>query len=288
MSRAHTWLEAWQTDFSQMLRTPLDTRTGTLRAQPHAYPEALVASTLPGPLDAPAERLAVYNRQYWFRLLTVLHSELLLTARLFGLWHFNQYALRFLQKHPPRHYELRRIADGFEAFLAEAIQSESLQLEPTRPALPRAALLQAAKLDLSFARVFCAPPVPRLDLTHRAPAELLQLRFKPSAAYARFTESWPLVKLRRDCVEERADTALPLPAAHKQPRHWLLFRNDQGVVNAPIISAQSRLYELLEQLPLGAALAQLEQEAPPALQEALPELTRRWLEQAVEHGYFYV
>lgn len=279
------WLQGWQAEFTDMLCMPLAADSGTLRARHEHYPEALVARTLAGPRSDPARRLAVYNRQYWFRLLSVLHHELLLTARLFGLWHFNHYAQRFLLDHPPRHRELRRIADDFEAFLARSIGGESLQLEAARPALPRAALLQAVQLDLAFARVFCAPEVPRLVLPDD-PAQLLSVRLTPSAGYARFTERWPLVKLRHGCVGESTEAALPLPAAHTQPRHWALFRNEHGVVNVPLTAAQARLYELLEQLPLAAALAQLERDSPPDLHEALPELTRRWLEQAVEHGFF--
>ena len=58
-----------------MLRTPLSRSTGTLRAETSAYPEALLAQAKPGRQLSQAERLAVYNRQYWFRLFTLLQSR---------------------------------------------------------------------------------------------------------------------------------------------------------------------------------------------------------------------
>jgi len=288
MSREATldWLARFQADFARVLRTPLDPRTGTLRAQPDAYPEACVAAALAGPHSGARERLAVYNRQYWFRLLSVLHNELPLTSRLFGLWHFNQYALRFLEQHPPRHVELRRVTDGFEAFLEGALPREPLQLEPARAALPRAALLQAAQLDLRFARVFAAPATTPLNLAGVAEEKLPQLRLTPTAAYALFVEQWPLVSLRHDLHGDQSDAAVPLPAAHPAPRAWAVFRTDGGVTHAPLAPAQARLYELLERLPLADALAQLEHETPEAERDSLPELTRRWLALAAAHGFF--
>jgi hypothetical protein len=281
-----TWLADWQAGFGEMLRTVLDTRTGSLRAQPERYPPRVVGGALPGPRITASERLAVYNRQYWFRLFSVLHNELPLTSRLLGFWFFNQVALDFLRAHPPRHHDLRLVTEGFEAYLARRARGELVELAPGAPRLPRAALLSAAELDLSFARVFAAPEQPALDLSRSPPETLPELRLMPSAAYTRFVEAWPLVALRHKLSGDRSEAPEPLPVAHDAPRHWVIFRNDQGVVNAPLAREQARLYELLEQLPLGAALGQLEREAGPARRDSLPELCQGWLAQAARHGFF--
>lgn len=280
-----SWLARWQAGFGAMLRTPLDRSTGQLRAQPERYPAGVTASALPGPLTAVAERLAVYNRQYWFRLLSVLHNELPLTSRLCGLWHFNQLGLDFLREHPPRHPDLRRVTDGFETHLASALREPSVRFDPGSRELPRAALLQAAQLDLACARVFAAPETAPLELARLPAAALPELRLSASPAYARFSETWPLVALRHALAGDAGEDAVPLPAAHETPRQWAIFRNPQGVMHAPLAPAQARLYALLEELPLGAALGQLEQEAHPALRAELPELTRGWLELAARHFF---
>ena len=71
---APPWLEDFQARFGDVLRTPLARETGTLSATPDRYDSETVAETLEGAGMTSAERLAVYNRQYWFRLLGVLHG----------------------------------------------------------------------------------------------------------------------------------------------------------------------------------------------------------------------
>jgi Putative DNA-binding domain len=89
------WLLELQASFGDMLRTPLDRSTGSLRANDAAYPAPLMRAARPARDQSGGERLAAYNRQYWFRLFTVLQRAFPLTSRLIGFWHFNEYATEF-------------------------------------------------------------------------------------------------------------------------------------------------------------------------------------------------
>src|SRR5688500_16487545 len=95
------WLAQWQGEFGTVLRTPLDRRTGSLRAVAADYPSTLVERLLPSTQLTAGERLAVYHRQYWFRLLGALQQAYPLMVRLLGTWHFNHLAGEFLQQKPP-------------------------------------------------------------------------------------------------------------------------------------------------------------------------------------------
>src|SRR5689334_21419215 len=108
VSREQTlsWLAALQGELSAMLHTPLDSEGGALSAAPERYPQALLARVRKQPGPNASERLAVYNRQYWLRLLRALQNDLPLFTALLGPWFFNQVAQRFLRARPPRNYDL--------------------------------------------------------------------------------------------------------------------------------------------------------------------------------------
>src|SRR4051812_20796298 len=79
------WLLELQATFGDVLRTPLSSATGTFCADTAAYPAALLARVTSRAEISQAERLAVYHRQYWFRLFTLLQGAFPLTANLIGL-----------------------------------------------------------------------------------------------------------------------------------------------------------------------------------------------------------
>ncbi|MET0389926.1 MAG: DNA-binding domain-containing protein, partial [Polyangiales bacterium] len=156
------WLAALQARFSSVLRTPLDASSGELRCRHDLYPDAACADVLPGPQLSAAARLSLYQRQYWMRLLNVMHDQYPLTVRLLGAFFFNQHALRFLSACPPHSHDLAGATEGFAEFLTADLQTDPVSHPPRGPSLPRLALLEAARLDAAYRRVFHAPEEPRL------------------------------------------------------------------------------------------------------------------------------
>jgi hypothetical protein len=274
------WLSELQRRFGAALRTPLDAGSGVLQAAVAHY-ELQVCQDVTA-----ASRLAIYNRQYWFRLFGVLHNELPLTARLFGFWFFNHYAMRYLRAHPPRHHDIGRIAADFEAFLAEDISGEQLRLDARAPSLPRAAILEAARLDATFRQVFLAPEQARFQPSRAGIDALGSVRLQPSAAYARFEEHWPLVRLRASLFSCVGEAPVPLPAPLSIPQAWVLFRNAKGVAHIALERRHARLLALLESLPIEAALCQLEAECSEHERAGLPALVEYCFAQGVELGFW--
>lgn len=287
MNRAQTlaWLAEFQAGFSEALCTPLDPSGGTLHANTQRYGAAVVKQVDSRPPLPATERLAVYNRQYWFRLLRTLQQELPLTSRLFGLWSFNQRAMAFLRVYPPHGQDLGQVCLGFERYLARALTTPFVPCPELETQVPSAALQQAAELDLTFRRVFLAPPQPRFrpfgDDDCGDP-----LRLQPSAAYARFEELWPLVRLRSPLLSPDSPHVIPLPPALPFPQTWALFRNARGVGQLPLEPGHARLLALLEERSLGEALTQLERETSAQERDALPKHVQGWLAQSARLGFF--
>jgi hypothetical protein len=273
------WLAELQARTGAVLRAPLDPSTGTLRADTRRYAADSCGAIRARTQLQAADRLAIYNRQYWFRLFGVLQGEFPLTARLLGFWTFNQVATAFLRANPPRHVDIARIADGLPYFL----QQHQL---PDASRLSRAALLEAATIDAAFKRVFGAPAAPRIALDRVDPGRLAQARLRGAAAFAQVTEHWPMIALRQTLLADAGEAPIRLPEALSRPRHWALFRTASGIGRLELSNKHARLLELLAERRIADALAQLEIECTPDEQRMLPEQAQRWLAQGINLGFW--
>lgn len=271
-----TWLAELQAQLGAVLREPLDRSSGTLRAATERYPDDAVREVVDASNADARARLAVYNRQYWFRLFGVLQTVFPLTARLLGHWDFNDHAAQFLRAEAPRTWSLDDVPRGFERFL-----ERSLAAHPAREAL-----LEAAHIDALWRAVFlapdCAPLRPRAEDAARLPE--LRLALAPSVAV--LVERWPLLELKGRLGELRGESALALPARLATPRWYALVREDAGIRRLPLEPREGELLTLLQQHTVGEALAQLEARVPPDERVSLPASTQRWLARSVTAGFW--
>jgi Putative DNA-binding domain len=278
------WLPGFQRRFGAMLRTPLDRASGTLRAQSSSYEEALCQEILPGPALSPAERLAIYNRQYWCRLFGVLQSEYPLTARLFGFWLFNEQAARFLLARAPGSADIHEAADGFDELLRETLPDP---VHTGSGRLPRTALLQACAIDAAWRRALAAPVEPAFRPSGEDAARLGSSRLRPRGGWTVLEESWPLLQLRRDLARDASgEGAAPLPPRLESPQWWVLFRAPGGAAQLALAPRQAQLFRLLARYTVAEALARLEAAARPRERARLPADVRSWLAQSVELGFW--
>ncbi len=282
MSHRHgpAWLAEFQRQFGAALRTPLDRATGTLQATPAAYPAPACAAIAPA--ASARDRLAVYNRQYWFRLFGAFQHEFPLVTALTGAWAMNGLAARFLDAHPPRQRDLARVADGFERFLEGEVGAAGLATAPGEPRIPRDALAQAAAIDQAFRAVFAAPAAAPFALTAAAGAGLAMARLRSSPAHALVDEDRALVALRQQASGAPGPRPAPLPPAPAVRQTWLVARTGRELRVEPIAPLQARLWRLLAAWPVGEALALLEREAVDV--PDLAAAAQRWLADGVRLG----
>ncbi len=258
-------LEALQRGFSQVLRTPLDPSSGTLRAVPDRFDPATRAAVV-GDAD---ERLAVYNRQYWFRLFGAMQQAYRLTTALLGPWTFNLLATRFLTASPPRGHDLGRAIVGFAVF--------------ADPEVPPA-IREAMRIDDAYRLVFSAPEEPSLRLGPGDAARLPRGRLRRSARCVIVEESAPLVALRRELGTAVAERPVAVPAAYPDGvRAWAICQVREGQRTVPLERGFAELLELLRAHPVAEALAILEARVPRA------ELAvDRWFAEGMKSGFWSV
>jgi hypothetical protein len=280
------WLADWQRRFGDALMTPLDRDSGTLAATPERYDRDLLAGLVASPThDAPA-RLAVYQRQYWFRLFGVLQHEYRLTAALVGAWAMNGLAAEFLLAHPPRVADLRHAADGFTAHLEATLPPGGVVPGPRQPKVPRALVVEGARVDAAFRTVLAAPEAPRYRPSAAEAEPLARSRLVPSG-------SWVIVEeTRAMCAQHRllGDVAPARPVAppprHPRPQALAIARVDEALRVLPLEPLQARLYRLVSLHALDDALARLEAEVADLARPALVSRTQVWLAASVDLGFW--
>lgn len=270
------WLAELQRRFGAVLRAPLDRSTGTLRAVVTAYDRDAVDEALDGPRAPAGERLAVYNRQYWFRLFRTVQTAFPVTTRLLGHWRTNDYAARFFLAHPPTSWDLDRAPDGFEAFLAEALVGDVV-CEP---------VCEAARLDAAWRALFLAPVATPFQPSAADAARLLDARLAPSPSTVVFVERWPLLALKGTLATIPGEAPVPVPDAHPQPHGWALVREAAGIRHVPLDAREHELFGLLREHSVRDALARLEAVCPEAERAALPAKAQRWLARSAAFGFW--
>lgn len=285
MSQAFpTWLAQFQERFGRMVRTPLDGSSGSLQVTPQAYDHELTRVALASPALASTDRLAIYNRQYWFRLFTVFHGAFPLTTRLLSHFTFNAYVTRFLLARPPRDWDIDSTLVGFDDFLLEALPAGAVPIAGQPVGIEPLAVVQAARIDAAFHRVFRAPAVEPFHPGAEHAERLLASRLLASPSATVLEEHWPLCELRRSIAGEAGEAAVALPERLSQPRFWLLLRSGTKLSVLALEPREAQLWSLLQELSVGAALERLERDCSDDERLDLPASTQRWLARSVTLG----
>ncbi|AUX46267.1 hypothetical protein SOCE26_077720 [Sorangium cellulosum] len=297
------WLRELQRDFTAVLRTPLDSGTGTFRERQDRYPERLVAQLKSGPgSPAPAERLALYHRQYWMRLFTALQTGFPRVSRAVGYWHFNHLAALHLTARPPRHVDIDEATRGFSAQLGGALQrldEVKRGRGPRRPArddawcrrlelsrAPRAMIRQALRMDEAERHAYESPfegiwrPTPP-ELGRLAEG---RLRFAVSCTLA--DEDWDLARFSRLTGAHQDEGAPDVVRRHPSTRTWVFARSATGTAMTCVDPLFARLLGRCRELPFGQALAAVEHGCMAAEAAQLRDHLQGWIRLALASGWW--
>jgi hypothetical protein len=71
------------------------------------------------------ERIEIYNKQYWFRLLDCLYDDFPGMRTVLGEKKFHRLSVAYLDRYPSRHFSLRNLGQNLEQFLREQPQRAS-------------------------------------------------------------------------------------------------------------------------------------------------------------------
>lgn len=275
MSSAPPWLAALQARFADTITAPLDRSTGSLRARVESYDPSAVAAVRDAANASASARLAVYNRQYWFRLFTVMQTAYAVCARAVGYWDFNELVTRFVLENPPRGWDLDRLADGFDRFVDRA-------LDPAHPR--RAMIVEAALVDRAWRSIAREPVSTPFQVSPEIAARLLDARLVRSPSVALLHERWPWLEWRAVLMSRGPDATLALPDALPEPRWWALVRERSGARHVPLDPEEGALFSLLETHTVRDAMTDLEQRCPANERPTLPARAQQWLARGVQLG----
>lgn len=229
-------LAVLQLRFAEAMRTPLEIGDagGHYRLHPERYPKGLSARICPDRGQPGAIRLASYNRQYWFRLLTVMQEEYPLLRHLLGIGDFNRMAIDYLTAFPSRSPQLRHLSDSLVDFLEADEAWGTLQSR------------QCARLEHAHIQAF--------DARHCSPAVLTAaalsapLRLQPHLSLV--AEGWDLVDWRAR-VRLDHDDAIAVTLVER-PAWWAIWRHRDGVRSTRLGAHQ---HALLARIAAGEPLS---------------------------------
>jgi hypothetical protein len=148
------------------------------------------------------ERLEIYNRQYWFRLIDVLYEEFPGLRAVVGEPGFNALVRAYLTKYPSRSFSLRNLGGRLPQFLTE---------EP-KWAGPRAAMaLDMARFEWAQTVAFDEAARPALGVDDLLGADPSELRLSLQPYLTLLEMSYPLdefsLVVRRSALRSDASNA---------------------------------------------------------------------------------
>jgi Putative DNA-binding domain len=271
-------LQYLQEHFSEAIRTPFSFATGKFACQTELYALEAVSSIRPRIGEAPQHRLALYNEQYWYRLLTLLQKDYSLLAHIMGYWHFNQLATAYLTHYPSQSPYLDHLPLRLPDFMRSQEQWGQVQL------------VQAADLDLAYLNAFHASDKPSLheSLLHADKAHALaESSFEFQPWFSLLEEDWNLMECRKSLTRNELPIEKTKLERVEKKGYWAMYRNDHQV---HWLSLEYEAFRLFREIQSGLTLAEACERIAGSLDEVglqrLGSGIQGWFAQAMRLRWF--
>ena len=191
----------------------------------------------PGRRQTALERLEIYNRQYWFRLLECLEEDFPGLKAVLGPRAFHRLACAYLTAHPSSSYTLRNLGQHLVRFLGER----------HHPLGPRQAVaFDMARLEWAHVEAFDAaaePPLSLEDLRGVDP-RMLRLRLQPHLTLLRLEHSLEnvLIRIRRQNIGLRAEASQAKGEPLRRRARRLSIRKSRGPIFLAVHRQEGTVY----------------------------------------------
>jgi hypothetical protein len=180
-------------------------------------------------------RMQVYNRQYWFRLITVMQADYTCSIHVMGLRNFNLWVIRYLENNPPDSPYLNVLDQRFIAFMEMAYNQSD-----------RDTVLEAIAYDGAFARAFDGPLGQPLQPSALQGTDLMtvSLRLAPHVTPLHLTHRWK--SYRASVLDDESLEQIVVPP---EPGRWtvLIYRNDFILYEKEIATAAYHVLHALKE-----------------------------------------
>jgi hypothetical protein len=248
-------------------------------------PEAVESVATPSRALSALERLDIYNRSYFTRLLECLREEFPVLRHAIGEEAFDHFALDYLGKYPSHSYTLNDLGTSFPAYLAESRPADD-RVEVTGLNLPDF-LIDLVTLEQTYGDVFDGPGVEGqrlLDLEQLAkvsPESWPEARMVPVCCLRLLALRYPVHRYF-SAVRRKKEPTFPRPA-----KTYLAVTRRDFVVRRYVLSRVQ--YVLLEGLSSGQAIGDAIFQAAKFTRldtDALAGRLRTWFRNWTAEGFF--
>ncbi len=239
-------LKKTQIWFGSIIGRPIDEDSRMNPISPAGQPMEIEACDYirPSLTLRPAQRIQIYNQQYWWRLLNILHESFPLVTRLFGYHDFNRLiAIPYLVKFPPNHWSLNDLGYLLSKWVETDYAENDKQL-----------VLDSAKIDWAFNHSFCClqkEPILQSSLPQAGdPSSLLDKKIGLQEHLCLFVMDYDLFTFRVDFLKQEPEYWIDhdFPLLQKEKKyHFVLFRNlNNDIQWKEIPEAEYRLLKLIQ------------------------------------------
>jgi hypothetical protein len=241
----------------------------------------------------PFERISIYNKQYWYRLIDVLYDDYPGLAAILGRLKFNRLISEYIQQYPSRSYTLRDLGAHLAKFITE------------RPELIPKRRFELCREIAAFewAQVLAfdepgPPPVLLDDLLGKDP-EKLKLGVQPYISLLHL--QWPLddftVQLKRSSLRGEASNAVDAPPSESGGKKIAIPAREEIFVAVHRLNndlyykrLDRNAFSILTQLRAGKTLADAVAIAVEQSEGSADWTTQiqGWFQNWAEMGWFYI
>lgn len=190
------------------------------------------------------ERIQIYNQQYWWRLLTIMHENFPLVTRLFGYYDFNQkIGFPYLEKHPANHWSLNFLGNFLPDFIHENYLDDDKEL-----------IYDAALIDYSYSMSFFAAKKEAIDFKTEGADTLSEMKLTLQPHVFLFRLKYDLFSFRYKMLQETPEYWIEndFPDLDKGDFCFIVYRNTQNYVVSEVISPTA--YDILKLFQKSASI----------------------------------
>ena len=155
----------------------------------------------------PIERIGIYNKQYWYRLIDIMYEDYPGLAAILGRLKFNKLVEAYLQKYPSNTFALRNLGDRLEKFICDNPNFTEPKTQ-----------LCSEMVSFEWAQVvaFDGPANPPLSIDELLGVKPTKLRLAIQPYITLLHLHWPLddftIALKRSAMRGEASNAVDAPS----------------------------------------------------------------------------
>lgn len=236
----------------------------------------------PGPRLQPAQRIQMYNQQYWWRLFNTMHENFLLLVRLFGYADFNKtIAEPYFVKYPSDHWSINLLGDRLTQWIEEDYHAQDKPL-----------VYHSAQVDWAYIESFSAAQYPAISQEALSQEGLLEQKLLLQPHIHLFEMKYNIFPFRMEFIKQEPEYWLEhdFPILNRDKTyHFILYRTLKNHIAYDEITLGE--YHLLQQFKKGSSIDEvcrwLETQDNESLYEEASQNLHLWMQKWIFNQWLY-